>query len=220
MKLKWLVLFLVLLNAAFFAWMQRAGGYGGESMRGHEPVHAEQIKLLSKDESLAVQAKQPVCLHWDVLAVDEMPRAQQVLQKLQLGDRATPLPAAGNEYWVYIPPLKSQKEADKKLAELKALGVTGDVVAQDDAKWRNAVSLGMFASEQAAADFLARLRGKGVKSAKTELRNSQAQPAGFMVRGVDDKLMAELVKAKLDFPKSELKAVECKESTPVNQAKG
>lgn len=71
-----------------------------------------------------------------------------------------------NSWWVFIPPLATRAEADKKAGELRRFGITEYFIVQDAGPNRHAISLGIFSSEQAAEARLNALRTKGVRSAK------------------------------------------------------
>ena len=75
-------------------------------------------------------------------------------------------------YWVHLPASANRAAADKKGAELRQLGVTDFHIMSEDSPNKNAISLGLFRSEQAARDLLANLGKKGVKSARIEVRGS------------------------------------------------
>lgn len=74
-------------------------------------------------------------------------------------------------WWVFIPPLPSKSEAEKKTAELKKLGIDDFLIVSDSGPNRWAISLGVFSSESGAQKRLANLKEKGVKSARTAVRS-------------------------------------------------
>jgi len=78
-----------------------------------------------------------------------------------------------NGWWVYIPPLPGKPAADKKTAELRALGVTDYFVVQEAGPRYMAISLGIFSSEKGAQERLAQLKEIGVRSAKLSVRPSK-----------------------------------------------
>lgn len=217
--LRWLFVLLLLANAALFGWMQLPQDKGGsESMAAHAPYHGEKIRLISEEEAQrqpAPAATEPataqICMEWGFPPQD-LERAQAAVKTLRLAEDDVsvrkPAEKSGN-YWVYIPPLKSKQEANKKVEELKSLGVQDSFVMQDNNKWRYAVSLGLFSTEEAAAKYLGQVRDKGVKSAKTVQRDHEGGHASLVIKASRENLEMELVKLKQDFPGSELKAVAC-----------
>lgn len=111
-----------------------------------------------------------VCVSWSGLSVKDADRLAEMLNE-KFGDfkqsrRAEKV--SGKSWWVFIPPLPSKADADKKIGELKQLGVKEYLIVQDSPQNRLAISLGVFATEAAAKARLGELRDKGVKSAKAE----------------------------------------------------
>jgi hypothetical protein len=188
-------------------------------MANHESYHAEQIRLLPEADLTPAQPPAPlaappqICLEWGIFSKPELARAQSALKPLQLGEGAITVrstPEKASKYWVYIPPLKSRPEAQKKQEELKGLGIEESLVMQDNNKWRHAISLGVFSTQEAADKYLAELRTKyNVKSAKSGPRTLDDGHASMLIRASGANLEADLVKLKLDFPGTELKAVPC-----------
>lgn len=211
--MRWIFFLLLLANAAFFGYMQFSGGGGGESLHGHEPLNADKVHLLGMAPPALAKpkpAEPQVCLEWGTFAGAEIARAKLALETLQLGDKVS-LHDLGERtsYWVVIPPLKSKQEAEAKIAEVKGLDIEDVALVPDSDKLRNAVSLGVFSTEEAANKFLASIREKGVRTAKLESRKKAANQANFTVRDASETVSAQLVKIKQDFPASELKAIAC-----------
>jgi hypothetical protein len=137
-------------------------------------------------------------------------RAEAALAELQLApgqvERAV-IDAGG--YWVYIPPARSKSEADRKVRELRELGVTEFFVVQDAGQWRNAISLGIFRTEEAAQAFLAGLRQRGVRSAIAARRENFLKQVAFYVREPSEATIARLTLLQEEFPASEIRAGPC-----------
>ena len=112
-------------------------------------------------------------------------------------------------YWVYIPPLKSRNEAEKSARALKELGVTDYSVVQEQTQWRNAISLGIFRSDEAAKAFLASLEKKGVTGAVAEKRDNFLRQVVFYVREPSEATVAKLAAIRTTLPASEVRAVPC-----------
>jgi hypothetical protein len=112
-------------------------------------------------------------------------------------------------YWVHIPPLKTKSDADRKVRELRDLGVTEFFVVQDAGQWRYAISLGIFRSEEAAQAFLARLKQRGVRSAIVARRENFLKQVAFYVREPSEATVAELTEIQQEFPGSEIRAGPC-----------
>lgn len=228
--MKWIFAILLVANLLFFVVMQAGSGTARDTLRGHEPVKADQVKLLPepvKQPVLALtmseatskstvppnaaEAKPEVCLEWGQFSGDALNRATLALDKLQLGDKLVARKAEKTGgYWVYVAPRKTLPEAHKKVDELKQLGVAESFIIRDAGKMQYAISLGIFSTEEAATKFLEQLREKGVKSAVSGPRTQEIDATVFQVRDGSDAMSAQLAKLKLDFPGSELKAVECR----------
>ncbi len=155
-------------------------------------------------------AKQENCAEWGEFSGDDLVRAQQALTALKLGDRLAQRSVERKHgYWVYIPPLKKRAEVEKKIAQLKERGVKDYFVVQEKGKWLNAISLGVFRSNEAAQRFLVMLHGKGVRSAKVGERVSKLKYTVFAMKGLDTGTADRLRVLQKGFPDSELKVSTC-----------
>ena len=112
-------------------------------------------------------------------------------------------------YWVYIPPLKNKAAVNRKIGELKALGIKEYFVVQNTGQWLNAISLGVFKTQDAAENFLHILNGKGVRTAKVGKRASKLKTILFVLNKVDGETEAKMKEMQKDFPGSELNNVPC-----------
>jgi hypothetical protein len=216
-----LFLILLLLNAMAFGYIRFAEGRAGtdnqvlllqiapEKMRLVKPTPAPSPPPAApaKDASLAQPAL--VCLEWGGFPPEESMRAGSALEKVGLRDRITQR-ETGDRYWVYIPPLKNQPEVDKKAGELKARGIGDFTIVQDNDQWRYAIALGEFKTDEAANNFLAQLRQKGVRSAVIGPRG--AKTVTFVIRDPGDVLAARIAELKADFPGAQLKVAACAEA--------
>jgi hypothetical protein len=210
---------LLLANAVFFAYSRigPGGQASGDAQIIGQQLNAEKIRLLAPEQVSALarkpEAPKPaapapvatVCLEWGAFLVADAPRAGQALEPLALGAKLTQRKQDDvSGFWVYIPPLASRQSATQKIGELKRLGVDDYFVVPDDPKWRNAVSLGIFKTEDAAKARLAALRAKGVKSAAMGARETQLGKTYFQVHDATTALTAKLNELKQGFPGSEV----------------
>jgi len=224
--MKWLFGLLLLANLVFFALMQWGGALveDNKNQQPQQALNAEKIKLQTASSvatapvlpASAAQSSVPaltsaVCLEWGEFSGNDYTRASAALSALHLGDRLTQRQTEHiSGYWVYIPPLKSSAEVDKKIGQLKARGVEEYFVVKEEGKWQSAISLGMFKTEDAAQKFLGSLAAKGVISAKVGEHTSRLAFAVFELKNLDSG-MADKVKAlQEEFSGSELKTVACK----------
>jgi hypothetical protein len=87
-------------------------------------------------------------------------------------------------WWVHIPDLQTRQLAERKQAELRALGVRDMIVMSEPADPQNlAISLGLFKTEAAAKELLASLNGQGVRSARISPREGPAGRFRVELRG-------------------------------------
>ena len=217
--LRWLFILLLLANGLFFAYGRFALPPSGEPLSFHPSLNSDKLKPLG-DLPPPTSAPAPsvtaiaasLCLEWGLLGDDKLPAARQALDNLHLPPNTTTLRRleenTGN-YWVYIPPLRSTEDAQKKLGEVRALGIEEGYILQGNASWKNAISLGVFSTEDGAKRQLAALQAKGVRSAVVGARKHDTGQTVIRIRQIDDKTMADVVRLKLRFPNTAVKAVDC-----------
>jgi len=205
---------LVLANVAFFAFARSdsgADGNGGAQIIGQQ-LNREKIRVLTPEQVSALTRKpEPpkvatACLEWGAFLGGGAARAEQALEPLELGAKLTQRKqrdVAG--FWVYIPPLASRQTATQKAGELKRLGVDEYFVVPDDPKWRNAISLGVFKTEEAAKARRDAVQAKGVKNAAIGARETQLSKTYFQVREADSTLAAKLNELKQSFAGTEVR---------------
>jgi len=136
----------------------------------------------------------------------DLQRARESFGALQLGDRFTERRIEDvTRYWVFVPPAKDRRTAEQ-VAQLKRLGVN-DVSVRPERD--NAISLGVFSSEDAARRFLDQLRGKGVQDAEIGPFTRETRGVAMLVRDPDTETVARLTILQRDFPNAQLRAVAC-----------
>jgi hypothetical protein len=205
---------LALANVAFFAfaWWDSGAVVNADAQIVGQQRNPEKIRLLTPEQVSALTRKtEPskaasVCLEWGAFVGADVARAGQALESLALGAALTerkPEDAAG--FWIYIAPFASRQAATQKAGELKRLGVDDFYVVSDDPKWRNAIALGVFKTEEAAKASLDALRAKGVKSAAIGARDSQHSKTYFQVRDANLTLTAKLNALKQSFAGTEVR---------------
>ncbi|MBE0625295.1 MAG: SPOR domain-containing protein [Burkholderiales bacterium] len=212
--MRMLFFILMLANATFFAyaWFGPGARAGGDAQIIGQQLNPEKIRLL-RPEQLSGLARKPepakpaaVCLEWGAFSDTDLARAEQALEPLALGAKLSQRrqdDVAG--FWVYIAPLASRQAAAQKAGELKRLGVDDYFVVPDDPKWRNAISLGIFKTEEAANTRLGALRAQGVKSAAIGARETPAGRTYFQVRDASSVVAAKLNQLKLAYAGTEVR---------------
>lgn len=214
-----LLIMLVLVNLGFFAYHRFLNEPADASAQiASLQISPEKIRTVAVESAPAVS--QPVvaapvappaaCVEWGSFGGPDVARAEGALSALALPAEALQRRVTDIDgYWVHMPVLKTKAEVDRKLGELKALGVTDFFVVQDAGPWRNAVSLGLFKSEDAANAELERLRKLGVRSAVVTRREKFLKQVSFFVREPSAATIARITELQRDFPAGEMKAVTC-----------
>jgi hypothetical protein len=182
---------LLLTNVLLVAW---AHGHLGmteapvsEPQRMAAQVAPDKMRVVSKDEA-------------------DAERAQGMIEPFNLGSRLSVKrveETAG--FWVFFPPQGNKANADKKVDEIKKLGVSDYFVVTEDGANKFAVSLGVFRTEEAANKYLTDLSAKGIKTAKVGAKATQVQKTVFAMRELDSNNVSRLESLKADFPAAELK---------------
>ncbi len=133
-------------------------------------------------------------------------RFEAQLATLTLGSRLSRRVIKENgSYMVFMPPQGNKENADRKIAQLRGLGVTEFYVIQDNPDLRWGISLGIFRTEEAAKARLAQLSAQGVRSARIGERNAASQVA-FQLRDLDLAARAGVEKIKADYPQPQLRS--------------
>ena len=172
-------------------------------------LNADRIILVQTDSTSAKRGAALgvlACLSWSGLNPETLLQARAGLEKLAVGDRLTQ--AAVEEYWIYMTALKSKRDGEKKLAELKALGIDDGILLEEGGKWQYAISFSAFRTEDDAIVRLNQLKEKGVKTAKILKR--EALRDNLLIQNADESLVAALHKLQASFAESRLLPVDCK----------
>lgn len=216
-----LLLLLLLANLGFFAYHHLAGANDEAAAQiallqiSPERIRTVAAGTVTPRPAGAVPAggsaaAPAACLEWSPFSSSEAVRAETALALLALPpDMLQRQTADVDGYWVHMPPLKTRAEVDRKVAELKSLGVEEFFVVQDAGPWRNAISLGLFKNEEAANTELERLRQRGVRSASIVRRDKLLKQVTFYLREPDPATVARLTELQRDFPATEIRAAAC-----------
>ncbi len=223
--MKWLVWLLLLVNLGLLAYFNLDRILPSTPLAKTAEINPEKIEVLSQKEIEALPKKLPratalaaeatiatpanTCFEWGVFSATGLVGAQYAVNKLAL--EATVKQQTYQEakrFWVYKPPVKSAAEAQKNALELQALGVDELFVIQE-ARWRNAISFGVFEDEQLANKLLSELKAKGVKGVVKALRNQGKGHSSLLFSNLGANQIAELNQLKSEFPEASLKEVAC-----------
>lgn len=125
----------------------------------------------------------------------------------ELGSRASPRSVQEvASHMVYLPPHPNREAAERKVAELRRLGVEDSFIIQDNSSLRWAISLGVFKTEAGARAGLQRLNDRGVRNARIGQRMANSGQQAFQFRGLDANARRTLDQVKVEFGPQEVRA--------------
>lgn len=206
---------LLIANLALAAWglLVQRNREGAEATLMESQLNADKIRIV-RGEPEPAPAPPPVradaCVEWGPFSQDELGRARTALEPLALGNRLITAPVSVTAgWWVYLPPLRSRDAAERKIAELKALGVEESYLVPEKGDWENAISLGIFRSEEGAQRFLDSLRAKGVRSAVAGARQQLVRLNTLFLRNPGEAEVQRLTELRAELPGTSVKAVKC-----------
>ena len=206
------VFLLAFANLLFYAY---GAGYFGrpdnpDAGRMEHQIAPDRIKVVSRGEAPALKAPEPppepvapTCLRWNGLGKETSDRLEKLLRERHpayLLTRET-VPGESKGWWVYIPPLGSKAEADRKAAELRQMGIGDYFILPEANPNRHAISLGIFSSERSGQERLSEVRAKGVRSARLSPRPGQESTLTLYARGPLPEKEALLDSVSGDFPR-------------------
>jgi hypothetical protein len=225
--LKFIFWLLLAVNGALYAYGQGyLGHFSGnerEPARLKNQLNASQLSLMpgAKAEA-AVAALKPAaalpaekkteaiaCVEIGNFVLADARRFEALVAPLELGDRQSRHNLPGTEissYIVYVPSQGNKEGADKKVAELRGLGVTNYFIMSDNPTMRWGISLGVFKSEAAAQSQLATLQKQGVHSARVAPRYSGSKLLAYQFRDITGAVRAELEDRLKGFSEQEVRS--------------
>jgi len=145
------------------------------------------------------------CVEFSGIAGNDIPRAREAFNALQLGERISERRVEEiTRYWVYMPPARDRRSAEVNMAQLRRQGVNDMSIRPD-----NAISLGVFSSEEAARRFMTSLEAKGVKGAESGPFARETREIVMLIREPDTETVARLTVLQRDYAGAQLRAVTC-----------
>jgi hypothetical protein len=145
------------------------------------------------------------CVEFSGIAPNEAQRAREAFNTLQLGTRLSERRIDEvTRHWVYIPPTNDRRAAENRMAELRRQGVADLSIRAD-----NAISLGVFSSEEAARRFLTNITARGVRGAEQGPFTRDLRELVMLIREPDTELVARLAVLQREYPAAKLRAVPC-----------
>jgi pyruvate/2-oxoglutarate dehydrogenase complex dihydrolipoamide acyltransferase (E2) component len=231
--LKFVFWILVGLNAVVFAVGHGyLGNFKGEE---HEParlknqIEPSRLKMVTPEQaqpaasapaaaSAAAPATEPAaapaaaavaCAEVGPLSASDARRFETRVARLDLGGRETHVSVPFQEVTsrlVYIPGQGSKEAAERKAAELRALGLTNFFIISGDSPYKWGISLGLFKAEASAQAMLASLVKQGVRSARIAPRGPVTNRTVYQFRGIDAGTRARIVEIADRYDSAEVRA--------------
>lgn len=214
--MKWITWILLVANFAVAGFFLGRNYWPQADSAQHESLNVERLSLRSqsalepKEVPLTgVAAVETLCVEWRGLSHDEFSLVREQLKALA-GERVmsfTEVPLS-TRHWVLFPSLPSPEAAGTKLDELTAAGVQ-DAFVVKDGTWSNAISLGLFATDEAARRRVLELEEKGVLGTHIEVQPRQGTDYYFVIRSEDPDALKSLSEIKQAYPNSQQSRVAC-----------
>jgi hypothetical protein len=202
-------LLLLLANLAIAAYLAFSpGSQGGRLDVRSLEVNADQVRQLREGDGASKPAAPAACLEWGPLAAAELALAREELTKLGIEKTSVRDAPATMVWWVHLPPSKSREEAERRVRDLEEIGVRDARVVNDEG-WRNAVSLGIFRSEEAATSQQARLREIKVRNVAIVQRSDLVKFSIIAIAEPTPASAARIVEIAAGYAGSEVKAAAC-----------
>lgn len=190
--LRLFVIVLVLVNLVLLVQLQGwLGGGAAPSSAEHRaaPLHPERIRLRStapyvpSDSAAQAAPAQLACLRIAGLKRDTLARLRQ-----RAGEQAEPVDVVdeatgGRSFWVHLAPAANRVEAERRAAELKALGVTDLFVTPETHAKPHTVSVGLFKDEAIAREAVQRLANMGIRDVELDPRGAADTTYAAELRG-------------------------------------
>lgn len=200
----WVAVF-ALANVVLFAyglWVER-GAAAGQTARPAE-LERERIKLVPPKEAIeqGIGQKPRACVEWGGFSAADVARAERAVAPLkETASIETRRADTGtSSYWVYLAPQPSRRAADRVADELRRSGQTDFYVVQDDSRFANAISLGLFSTEAAANNRRAQVAKLGLGDINIQVRDGTAVRYFVRMREVPSTVSRRLDALRADFP--------------------
>jgi hypothetical protein len=145
------------------------------------------------------------CVEFSGIPAANAAKAREAFNALKLGSRLSERRVEEiTRYWVFVAPTNDRRAAETRMAELRRQGIA-DLSMRPD----NAISLGVFSSEEAARRFLTTITARGVRNAEHGPFARDLRELVMLVREPDTELVARLTVMQRDYPAAQLRAVPC-----------
>lgn len=162
---------LLLANVVLFLVMQAARPFGSASDRVSQQLNAERLTLVDgaapSSSAGAVAVAGSSCIDIGEFNTQSGAAFEQQLSKLapNLNPQRHVVQSAASQI-IFIPPLANEEAANRRLAQLRAMGFNDSAVIRDEPARRWGISLGRFTRAELAEAHLEKLRAAGVGDAR------------------------------------------------------
>jgi hypothetical protein len=211
---RWTALILLLANLGVAGYLLFIGREpaSGTDVRALE-LNADKVRSLRAAAAPGSAGKSgkaaAACLEWGSFTAGELERAQAELAKLGAGKMSVREFAESAAWWVHVPPLKSRDEAERRRRDIEDAGVKDARVVTEGDRWRNAISLGIFKSEEAANAYLARMKESKVRNVAVAQRNDLLRLSAIVIADPSPAQVTRVMELRTGFAGTEVKAVPC-----------
>jgi hypothetical protein len=201
--LKAFAIILILANGVAFAWwngfLSSWLGDGREPERTTTQVAAANARLvpLSRLAPLPIVPVFALCIDYPVATDAKANELEKQIRSL-VTEKASTLKlerettTEGGTFLVYLSPSPTIREAQRKLFELKRVGVEDvALINEGDLKW--AISLGVFSTDDAVRTRIAQLSRVGIPGVKTSARSPIVNRVAFKAKVTDAEMKAALM---------------------------
>lgn len=150
------------------------------------------------------------CYDWGSFANTTLNQAIDEASKLGIQHSVQALDNGNDNkrYWIYKPPLATPEAAQAKAEELRKLGLDDFFIIQD-AKWRNAISFGVFKDETLADALMEKIKEKGVRLVVKAIQFVGEGRAMLKLQHVSKSQLETLKKSQPQFAEVEFKEIAC-----------
>ena len=213
--MKWIAGVLLVVNLAVAGFFVGRSYWPQAASDQNAPMNVDRLSLRGqsapapKGAASRRAATEALCVEWRGLTRGELTQVRDQL-KAMVGERVmsfTEVPL-NTRHWVIFPPLPSPESAAAKLSELAAAGLQDAYVVKGGAL-RNAISLGLYANDEAARRRVREVEDKGVLGTRVELLPRQGTDFYFVIRSEDPDALKSLSEIRQAYPNSQQSRVAC-----------
>lgn len=200
-------LLLVFANVVFFAHRYYVTHYAAGADPAAHQLQPERIKIIPPEELARVAAsrRSGPCIELGPIAATDVTRAEVAAAGLAAGVKVQRRVDEPARWWVYIPPLATRQGASQRIAELKKQGIEDSSLVTDEPSFRNAISLGVFRSEEAANGHAESLRKRGVGGVQVGPREGAGSRVYVQLWDAPGAVRLRFVDLKDAFPGSDVR---------------